>query len=81
MLMKLNIVKPIEKRTLDIQWIDIHTQVGNFIIQDEHAPMIVALKNNSEISYRLSTGGIETEKVGSGFAHVNRTFITLLINK
>jgi F0F1-type ATP synthase epsilon subunit len=79
--MNLNIVKPTEKKTFDIQWLEIQTPVGNFIIQDQHAPMIVTLKENSEITYRLSSGGNVTEKINYGLAHINRSFITLLINK
>lgn len=78
--MKLNIFRPNEKKIVDIQWIDIQTSVGSFVIQPKHAPMILTLKDNTEVSYKLVSGSLETEKVNYGIAHINRDFVTLLIN-
>jgi len=77
--MRLDIATPSEKHTLDIAWLEINTIVGNFVIQPEHAPMVVTLSPLSEVSYRLTSGKEEKRKVVNGVAHVERNHISLLI--
>jgi len=79
--MQLNIAMPMQKKTVKIAWIDINTHVGNFIIQPEHAPMIISLLPESQITYCLSSGKLETVNVKSGIAHVTRENITLLLSE
>lgn len=79
--MRLRIATPLEKHELEIAWIEINTPVGNFIIQPEHAPMIITLSPMSAINYRLTSGKEETKKVMQGIAHVERDHITLLITQ
>lgn len=79
--MQLNIAMPMYKKSVSIAWLDINTQVGNFIIQPEHAPMIVSLLPNSQLMYCLSNGKTKTINVKSGIAHITREFVTLLLSE
>ncbi|HBR70556.1 TPA: hypothetical protein DIC20_03435 [Candidatus Dependentiae bacterium] len=79
--MRLHIATPSEKRELEIAWIELNTPAGNFIIQPEHAPMIVTLSPMSIVNYRLTSGKEETRKVIQGIAHIERDYITLLITQ
>jgi len=79
--MRLQIASSVEKSDLEIAWIELNTPVGNFIIQPEHAPMVVTLEPMSYITYRLTTGKEETKRVVRGVAHVMRDSIKLLITE
>ena len=51
--MQLFITRPFEKININIEWIEIETVVGNFIIQPEHAPMVIELKPGIKAVYEL----------------------------
>ncbi len=79
--MYLHISSPSEKRDIDIAWIEFNTPVGNFVVQPEHAPMVVSLMPMSYVHYRLTTGKEETKKVIQGVIHVKRDGVTLLVTQ
>lgn len=78
--MELFITRPTEKKSVKIVWLDIDTPVGNFVIQPEHAPMVITLKPESKITYCLTNGKQESIDIRFGVVHVTRKNITLLIN-
>ena len=77
----LKISSPNEKREVKIAWIELETGVGNFIIQPEHAPMILTLKPLSHVVYRLHNGKEEMHAVVTGVAHITRNSIALLLSE
>jgi F0F1-type ATP synthase epsilon subunit len=77
--MQLKIVKPTQTQNFDIEWLEINTQVGNFLIQPEHAPMIVALAFNSDVKFLIKNSKQGSFKASQGIAHIERDLITLLI--
>lgn len=79
--MQLNIAMPTQKKSANIAWLDINTEVGNFIIQPEHAPMIIALLPNSQVMYCLNNGKLETINIKFGIAHITRKDVTLLLSE
>lgn len=78
--MQLQIAKPTEKRILEISWIDLQTPVGSFVIQPEHAPVILALTPDSTITFGFDDGKQESLVIKSGIAHVTRDSVILLLN-
>lgn len=81
MAMTLHIASPLEKREVAIAWIELNTSVGNFVIQAEHAPMVLTLQPLSVITYRLQTGKEERRRVSHGVAHITRSTVTLLLSE
>ena len=79
--MFLHISSSLEERNLQIAWIELNTPAGNFVIQPDHAPMVVMLTPMSQVNYRLTTGKEEMKKVRRGVAHVTREGVTLLITE
>ncbi len=79
--MQLQIARPTEKKLINIIWIDLQTPVGSFVIQPEHAPMIVALKPDSFVTFGLDSGKQESVAVKQGIAHITREAVTLLLNE
>lgn len=71
--MKLTLLKPFEKIELDIEWLEVESSAGNFVITPGHAPMILALKQNSPLVYQHSNGTQERLLVKSGMLEVSRT--------
>jgi len=79
--MRLHIASSSEKLDLQIAWVELNTPVGNFVIQSEHAPMVVTLDPISYVTYRLTSGKEKIKKVVHGIAHVTREEVTLLITQ
>ena len=76
--MTLDLLSPFKKISKDVAWVEIDTVVGNFVIEPEHAPMILTLAKNSNVSFGLATGKQEKIKVNSGIVHIKRDSVTVL---
>lgn len=79
--MELTIVSPFEKKVIQIAWIEVNTPVGNFVMQRGHAPMIVSLSPNNNITMCLANGKHETLAAQQGgLLEINRTQARLLLH-
>jgi F0F1-type ATP synthase epsilon subunit len=76
--MDLIINSPRQKKEHKITWIEIDSPEGNQVIQSQHAPMIIQLKENSEVLYNLETGKKESVKVASGIVHIEHGKVVIL---
>lgn len=76
--MEFYIITTFKKITKEVDWLDITTTVGGFIIQPEHAPMVASLKPDSIITLGLVTGKQETIKARHGIIRVERNNVTML---
>ena len=79
--MKLHIISPYEIKEQTIVWLEINTPVGNMVIQNNHAPMIIELSKNTDIFFMLPSGKQSTVSVPQGFAHVTREEVKILISQ
>lgn len=77
--MQLHIASPAEKREMLIAWIEFDTAQGNFVVLPDHAPMILTLKPQSQVVYRLQSGKEETKKVTRGLIHITRGVVQLIL--
>jgi F0F1-type ATP synthase epsilon subunit len=62
-----------------ISWLEIYTPRENIVIQKDHAPCILELKPNETILFQLNTGKQKTILIHSGFVHVLRDYITIIV--
>ena len=76
--MILNLITPFQKITKTIVWLEVDTTVGNFVIEPEHAPMILTLERESNLVFCLTSGKREKIQIKSGIAHIKRDSITIL---
>ncbi|MCL5436522.1 MAG: hypothetical protein M1549_01425 [Candidatus Dependentiae bacterium] len=76
----LHIVTPISRETIEVEWVEIQTPVGNRVILPHHAPLIAALSPRSTITFKLADGEVNTRFAHSGVLEVNRTRATLILN-
>jgi F0F1-type ATP synthase epsilon subunit len=76
--MQLIIVSPFAKKIIDIEWIELNTPAGNYIIQAEHAPTIVTLTPGKPIIYLTTQGKEESWIVTQAIVQVTRSSVTLV---
>ena len=76
--MILNLITPFQKTTRTVAWLEIDTTVGNFVIEPEHAPMILVLEKDSNIVFCLTSGKREKIQIKTGIVHIKRNLVTIL---
>ncbi|MBV8660840.1 MAG: hypothetical protein JO129_01685 [Candidatus Dependentiae bacterium] len=79
--MKFSVISPHSIVHHTIAWVEINTPVGNMVIQENHAPMVVEIEPNSELLFMQPNGKQEAIIVQQGFIHVTRQEIKLLVTK
>lgn len=79
--MKLSIISPFSKKILDIAWLELNTPVGSFVIQPGHAPTILTLAPNKEVTLCLKSGKQESFVAKQGIADITRTTATILLSE
>ena len=75
------IISPSSKKIYPVNWIEINTTKGNFIIQPGHAPMIIALSKKRPLTFGLKTGKRESIMIQEGIISITRTEATLITNQ
>ena len=78
--MELHIVSLNQKEQIDVIWVELQTMTGNIVIQPEHAPMILSLQPNSQIRFGFENSKQRVVNISSGFAHITRASVTILIS-
>ncbi|CDK30767.1 F0F1-type ATP synthase epsilon subunit [Candidatus Babela massiliensis] len=77
--MKFILISPTKSKEMDVEWIEVQTQESNFVIKKGHAPIIVILAPNKELSLGLQDGSTTIMTVAGGILEVNRNTATLLL--
>jgi F0F1-type ATP synthase epsilon subunit len=77
--MKLKIITTQKTVEYDVDWVELNTPVGNMIIQQGHAPMIIQLSSGYEFSYHISDGTTESIMIVQAVAHITRFEVQVLI--
>lgn len=78
--MQLQIIGVDQKSEFKVQWVELQSVVGNFIIQPEHAPMIVQIQPKSQIRFCLDSSKQKTVDISAGIARIDRHSVTILID-
>jgi F0F1-type ATP synthase epsilon subunit len=79
--MNLTIITPLRTLTYNVAWLEINTDVGNFVIQKGHAPALLVLAPNKEVVFRLKSGKQESMIVSGGIVEVTRDLATVVIQE
>lgn len=70
------------KKKITVSWLEVTTNVGNFVIQRGHAPMILAIPAKKTIIILLTSGKQESiEVISGGILEVQRDSLKLLLNE
>lgn len=71
--MQLTISTPTRHETLEVNWMEMHTSVGNFVVQSGHAPMLLVLLKKEPFIVELLTGVQQKFiLVAGGVIHIDR---------
>ena len=49
---ELQIIRPTSKEVVDVEWVDVQTPSGDFVIGKDHSPLVSTLKERGRITYR-----------------------------
>jgi F0F1-type ATP synthase epsilon subunit len=77
--MQFTIMGPTSFQTMDVNWVEVHTAQGSFIMMAGHAPMIVIVAPGKDLTVELTDGAIKTMTIAGGILEVTRIWITLLL--
>ena len=77
--MKLTIISPSQSKIFDVDWIEVQTEKGTFIVQKGHAPTIVTIPENNELTLSLADGSTTVMNITGGILEVKRDSILLLL--
>ena len=79
--MKLTIISPTEEKQVSISWMEVNTDIGNFIVQPGHSPIFVILKKDSPFIFKELDDNEEKEiKISSGILNINNKKALLIIS-
>lgn len=79
--MRLTILSPTSSITHEVEWVECNTPTGNYVIQEGHAPTILALSPQKHFIYALKDGKQEVVMIEWGMLHVTRQEVALLLDK
>ena len=77
--MELYIITPKEHETIRVEWVEINTDTGNYIIQEGHIPTVLLLATDDELMYKPMHQKARCIDVVHGVVHVTRTSVTVLV--
>lgn len=77
--MELTLIGPTSSQHINVNWLEVQTLAGNFVIKPGHAPMIVVLAPNKELTMELHDGSLTLMTIAGGILEIQRTFITLIL--
>ena len=77
--MKLQIITTQKTTQYDIDWIELNTPVGNMVIQEGHAPMLVELSSGYELLFQTTAGASMSLMIVQGVAHISRNDVKILL--
>ncbi len=72
---------PLSKKTYEINWVEINTPKGNFVIQPGHVPMIISLSAKKSLTFGLKNGKRESIVIQEGMISINRTHATVITSQ
>ena len=79
--MELQIISPDGNKKFFIQWVELETEVGNFIIKKGHAPTLLTLRPHYDIIFLDKDGEKHIFSIPYGIADITRETITIISNK
>ncbi len=77
--MKFTMMSPTSSKAINVSWIEAQTNEGSFIIQEGHAPAIIILALNKELTMELENGTTTVMTISGGILEVTRNSATLIM--
>ncbi len=77
--MELKLIGPMSSQSMQVNWLEVETQQGSFVIMPGHMPMVVLLAENKEITMELEDGSTTLMTIVGGILEVTRNTLTLIL--
>ena len=61
------IVRPDKSEVFEVEWIDVQSPAGSFVVGLNHLPLITRLKIRGELSFKIKDGKIEKIETYGGY--------------
>ena len=81
MSMKLRLIRPTEEKNFTIDWLEIETPAGNFVIHGGHAPTLLSLLPDHDIIFKLKSGRQEAVRLSGGMVEITRESATIICSE
>lgn len=79
--MQLHILSPFKQEKYEqVEWVELQTDIGSFVIQEGHAPTILMLQEKKPIIFKQNKK-VKKAMIQSGIADITREQVTILIQK
>lgn len=78
-LFEFEIVRPLESHTMVVEWIEVSSITGSFVVGPQHSPLIAVLKSPGVITYKLAGEPAKTMTVYGGMLHVTSERATAVL--
>lgn len=80
--MLLSIISSLEQKNITIDWLEVNTAQGNYVIQPGHVPTVLIASSGSTISYQpTGTDHVEELAIKQAIVHITRSEIALIITQ
>jgi len=79
--MLLRIISPSGEKKFDIDWIEVDTPVGNFVIHTGHAPTVLTLLPNHDVVFQFKKGHKESITISRGIIEITREAATIIVSE
>jgi F0F1-type ATP synthase epsilon subunit len=80
--MQVRLLSPTSFQVVDARWIEVNTDVGNFVIERGHMPMVLALANNKPLILGLPDDSRKVINITTGgIVEVSRSLISVFLDQ
>ncbi len=77
----IEIISPIELKEFTIEWVEIESPTGSFVVGPLHSPIISVLKKRGFLTYKLKDGDmVKIEIMGGGLFKMAENKAVLLLD-
>ena len=79
--MELMVLRPSGAQFFPVAWVELTTQLGSFMVQHHHVPMVVSLLSGSTIVFMVTSGKFESIAVQQGIVEITREKVIVFMNE
>ena len=76
---KLSIISIEKKETLDVEWIEIESPTGSFVVGPNHRPLVSIIKEKSSITYKNVSGKEVAQELSGGIVRTGNNEVTIIV--
>ena len=79
--LNLELIGPNLSKKFNVQWIEIESPTGSFLVGIDHCPLVSIIKQNSKIIYKEFEGEESFIEIAGGFLSVYQNNAVILVDQ